>query len=163
MTAKHNMNVVLKLEPKLPKNWCSHIDASLSRQPLVKGERLVRYEVNAVTLPVLKTKLAEPLEKQNGLFQKLSNLCVSIDIVTLAEQNHVFDSLILCFFLPLYVDLSLSVLLCLSQLFAFSYLHLLSVSLYLFLSFLLSPVQLRISKTCFKQKKGKCLWPGFCF
>ena len=26
----------------------SHIDASHSRQPLVKGERLVRYEVNAV-------------------------------------------------------------------------------------------------------------------
>ena len=30
------------------KNLISHIDASLSRQPLVKGERLVRYEVNAV-------------------------------------------------------------------------------------------------------------------
>ena len=30
------------------KNLGSHIDASLSRQPLVKGERLVRYEVNAV-------------------------------------------------------------------------------------------------------------------
>jgi hypothetical protein len=30
------------------KNSGSHIDASLSRQPLVKGERLVRYEVNAV-------------------------------------------------------------------------------------------------------------------
>ena len=30
------------------KNWGSHIDASHSRQPLVKGERLVRYEVNAV-------------------------------------------------------------------------------------------------------------------
>ena len=30
------------------KNSRSHIDASLSRQPLVKGERLVRYEVNAV-------------------------------------------------------------------------------------------------------------------
>ncbi len=30
------------------KNYESHIDASLSRQPLVKGERLVRYEVNAV-------------------------------------------------------------------------------------------------------------------
>ena len=30
------------------KNWLSHIDASHSRQPLVKGERLVRYEVNAV-------------------------------------------------------------------------------------------------------------------
>ena len=32
------------------KNSGSHIDASLSRQPLVKGERLVRYEVNAVIL-----------------------------------------------------------------------------------------------------------------
>ena len=31
-----------------PKNCVSHIDASLTRQPLVKGERLVRYEVNAV-------------------------------------------------------------------------------------------------------------------
>ena len=30
------------------KNSRSHIDAYLSRQPLVKGERLVRYEVNAV-------------------------------------------------------------------------------------------------------------------
>ena len=30
------------------KNCRSHIDASHSRQPLVKGERLVRYEVNAV-------------------------------------------------------------------------------------------------------------------
>jgi len=30
------------------KNRGSHIDASLSRQPLVKGERLVRLEVNAV-------------------------------------------------------------------------------------------------------------------
>ena len=32
------------------KNLGSHIDASHSRQPLVKGERLVRYEVNAVML-----------------------------------------------------------------------------------------------------------------
>ena len=32
------------------KNCISHIDASHSRQPLVKGERLVRYEVNAVIL-----------------------------------------------------------------------------------------------------------------
>ena len=30
------------------KNCISHIDASHSRQPLVKGERLVRYEVNTV-------------------------------------------------------------------------------------------------------------------
>jgi len=35
---------------RFPKNCGSHIDASLSRQPLVKGERLVRYEVNAVML-----------------------------------------------------------------------------------------------------------------
>ena len=33
---------------RLHTNSKSHIDASLSRQPLVKGERLVRYEVNAV-------------------------------------------------------------------------------------------------------------------
>ena len=31
---------------KFLQNWWSHIDASLSRQPLVKGERLVRCEVN---------------------------------------------------------------------------------------------------------------------
>ena len=31
----------------------SHIDASHSRQPSVKGERLVRYEVNAVTTDCL--------------------------------------------------------------------------------------------------------------
>ena len=36
------------------KNCISHIDASHSRQPLVKGERLVRYEVNAVMLKCLK-------------------------------------------------------------------------------------------------------------
>ena len=34
------------------KNWGSHIDASHSRQPLVKGERLVRHEVNAVMTPL---------------------------------------------------------------------------------------------------------------
>ena len=31
-----------------PWSSASHIDASHSRQPLVKGERLVRHEVNAV-------------------------------------------------------------------------------------------------------------------
>ena len=36
------------LDIAVHKNWGSHIDASHSRQPLVKGERLVRYEVNAV-------------------------------------------------------------------------------------------------------------------
>ena len=34
------------------KNWGSHTDAPHSRQPLVKGERLVRYEVNAV-IPIM--------------------------------------------------------------------------------------------------------------
>ena len=38
------------LGPKPRKNSGSHIDASHSRQPLVKGERLVRNEVNAVML-----------------------------------------------------------------------------------------------------------------
>ena len=38
------------LGPKPRKNSGSHIDASHSRQPLVKGERLVRYEVNAVMI-----------------------------------------------------------------------------------------------------------------
>ena len=39
---------------KLRKNCESHIDASHSRQPLVKGERLVRYEVNAAVILLLK-------------------------------------------------------------------------------------------------------------
>ena len=39
------------------KNLGSHIDASHSRQPLVKGERLVRYEVNAVII-IFQTQLA---------------------------------------------------------------------------------------------------------
>ena len=41
------------------KNLGSHIDASHSRQPLVKGERLVRYEVNAV-IANLSNKLGLP-------------------------------------------------------------------------------------------------------
>ena len=43
----------LMLDIAVRKNWGSHIDASLSRQPLVKGERLVRYEVNAVIADVI--------------------------------------------------------------------------------------------------------------
>ena len=37
-----------QLGHKSRKNWEIHIDVSHSRQPLVKGERLVRYEVNTV-------------------------------------------------------------------------------------------------------------------
>ena len=40
---------------KLLKNCESHIDASHSRQPTVKGERLARNEVNAVMIVLLKT------------------------------------------------------------------------------------------------------------
>ena len=39
------------------KNCVSHIDASHSRQPLVKGERLVRYEVNAVMVAPARAAL----------------------------------------------------------------------------------------------------------
>ena len=41
---------IRRLDIAVRKNWESHIDASHSRQPLVKGERLVRYEMNAVIL-----------------------------------------------------------------------------------------------------------------
>ena len=47
-TTPHVMNIVLVGTHRFRKNWRSHIDASHSRQPLVKGERLVRYQVNAV-------------------------------------------------------------------------------------------------------------------
>ncbi len=41
--------IQIKWLGRMPRKNCgSHIDASHSRQPLVKGERLVRYEVNAV-------------------------------------------------------------------------------------------------------------------
>ena len=52
------------LGPKPCKTSGSHIDASHSRQPLVKGERLVRNEVNAVML------FNDPAE----LFNKISKL-----------------------------------------------------------------------------------------
>ena len=48
------------------KNSGSHIDASLSRQPLVKGERLVRYEVNAVMLDLTRSD-ENVLERGDGL------------------------------------------------------------------------------------------------
>ena len=49
------MQLVINVGARWPRKNCgSHIDASLSRQPLVKGERLVRYEVNAVMLKCLK-------------------------------------------------------------------------------------------------------------
>ena len=49
------------------KNFRSHIDASHSRQPLVKGERLVRYEVNAV-ITIVETLLT-PRKKNKPAMQ----------------------------------------------------------------------------------------------
>ena len=49
---------IAQLDIAVRKNWESHIDASHSRQPLIKGERLVRYEVNAVILLRCVTKPA---------------------------------------------------------------------------------------------------------
>ena len=48
------LNLVDLLDIAVRKNSGSHIDAPHSRQPLVKCERLVRYEVN----PVMPAKLA---------------------------------------------------------------------------------------------------------
>ena len=48
---------------ELRKNWGSHIDASHSRQPLVKGERLVRNEVNAVMLCNDPAELSKEIHK----------------------------------------------------------------------------------------------------
>ena len=48
------------------KNCEIHIAAFLSRQPLVKGERLVRYEVNAVMLSSCASREAAPSELKVG-------------------------------------------------------------------------------------------------
>jgi hypothetical protein len=50
------------------KNFGSHIDASHSRQPLVKGERLVRNEVNAVMRQYLKIYITTHLNKMQWRF-----------------------------------------------------------------------------------------------
>ena len=50
----------------------SHIDASHSRQPLVKGERLVRYEVNAVKNTKKATLGGIPAKKKHHHFGQVS-------------------------------------------------------------------------------------------
>ena len=55
------------------KNSGNHIAASHSRQPLVKGERLVRYEVNAVML-------------SSGLLQK-NVICCSVAAVSASTRG----------------------------------------------------------------------------
>ena len=65
----HQYNPCILLGAQDPlKNSGSHIDASLSRQPLVKGERLVRYEVNAVIeLDFLFAYTCACIERQKGV------------------------------------------------------------------------------------------------
>ena len=55
------------------KNSVSHIDASHSRQPLVKGERLVRYEVNAVMIADGTARHIPRFGTANGLFVSWSS------------------------------------------------------------------------------------------
>ena len=56
------MQLVINVGARWPRKNCgSHIDASLSRQPLVKGERLARYQVNAVMMG--KVEVCESLKK----------------------------------------------------------------------------------------------------
>ena len=57
MTIEVRIHGVIVGTLRLRKNWRSHIDASHSRQPLVNGERLVCYEVNAVMHPCRRRAL----------------------------------------------------------------------------------------------------------
>ena len=69
---------------ELPKNCMSHIDASHSRQPLVKGDRVVRYEVKLLVshetskqrspLPAKTTRsTAKRSPRENSLIRKLAS------------------------------------------------------------------------------------------
>ena len=61
---------------KLRKNSESHIDAFHSRQPLVKRERLMRYEVNAVMIFIAapgSLSLIQSLDHQEEFFQDTPN------------------------------------------------------------------------------------------
>ena len=66
--------VILVGAQRLLKNWRSHIDASHSRQPLVKGERLVRYEVNAVMATKHGRSNPTYLHKMNVLVEHVHTL-----------------------------------------------------------------------------------------
>ena len=53
-------NLFCQLRARSPqKNFGSHIDAFLSRQPIVKGERMVRSETSAAT-SLLKVSIKQP-------------------------------------------------------------------------------------------------------
>ena len=70
---QHHSNVlgIIVGTHRFLKNCGSHIDASHSRQPLVKGERLVRYEVNAVML-------ALGVSVNPGESQADTTLCIAV-------------------------------------------------------------------------------------
>ena len=75
------------------KHFRSHIDASHSRQPLLKGERLVRYEVNAVIsscrlvnhIMIFLTQMCSAtLYKTKHLMQQNAHCLVSVGMHTSA-------------------------------------------------------------------------------
>ena len=87
---------------KLPQNSWSHIDASHSRQPLVKGERLVRSQVNAVivhcshsfmqpSLDILRCALPAACASQ-GLGLAFARFCVKLVNCLLVEARKLATS-----------------------------------------------------------------------
>ena len=72
---------------RLRKNSGSHIDASLSRQPLVKGERLMRNEVNAVMESQAFRHQLPPSSTPFAMFRVLAQLC------EVPSRNIVFSEL----------------------------------------------------------------------
>ena len=86
------------------KNCISHIDASHSRQPLVKGERLVRYEVNAVMTSMFATQASAIRDEKTMCATMLVSVSqaslwkkwLAIGWVALFEQALKHDCKLLC-------------------------------------------------------------------
>jgi len=71
-SATHSQRESLVVGAQGPrKNSGSHIDASHSRQPLVKGERLVRYEVNAVMAGTNLTQCIPDYDQDIGVLGRV--------------------------------------------------------------------------------------------
>ena len=72
------------------KNWGIHIAAFLSRQPLVKGERLVRYEVNAVMV-TSSTAIQADCTRNLSVVLPLEVWCRKKRNSVLVAQQHNFE------------------------------------------------------------------------
>ena len=90
------------LDIAVHKNWESHIDASHSRQPLVKGERLVRYEVHAVILKFLCASTLKTLQLIQLLILNCTNLlqqltpCAPLAQILLPMSGCIAHSIVPC-------------------------------------------------------------------